>query len=504
MRHLSLIIGLFLTFIAPTSAEVILKGLARVEGKLIPFQSAANLSPGADMIISLKSDKEVTGVLTLKANGTKNKLADVSLMPNVNSTFPGRDKSIKLSNIGEYSFEFEGGDERVSLSVIISEEQGLSEKLKALKLDLSSKNRPLKSMDTGSYTSFSYADENIPDLREKYSAKVSTRSAGSKIYREYADSVVLILTDDGLGSGVRVSRDKILTNKHVVGEATKVMLVEKPENFNNNIEAGRRLTGTVIRYDEVKDLALIQVSAKLSGRVVKLANEREVEIAQKAHAIGHPRGEFWTYTQGVVSQIRDNYKWDAGDNKFRQANVIQTQTPINPGNSGGPLFTPKGTLMGINSFGSPTSPGLNFAVSYSSVKEFLASSNNVVAPSISQVNTNGRSSQKAGDGDIFDSCVETNNQRFPRLKLVCDVNGNGKIDLFIGEEEWKTAEGLVPVFMLFDENENGEGERKITVVPTKAGQKFTIVYFDTRETGQWTSIGYDYDNDGDIDEWAEM
>jgi Trypsin-like peptidase domain len=88
------------------------------------------------------------------------------------------------------------------------------------------------------------------------------------------------------------------------------------------------------------------------------------------HAIGHPTGEYWTYTKGVVSQFRPNYPWSA-DGTGHRANVIQTQTPINPGNSGGPLLSDDGKLVGVNSFKSIGSDGLNFAVAASEVREFL-------------------------------------------------------------------------------------------------------------------------------------
>ena len=69
----------------------------------------------------------------------------------------------------------------------------------------------------------------------------------------------------------------------------------------------------------------------------------------------------------------------------------------------------------------------------------------------------------------------------------------------------ENSRGLVPVFMLFDENENGEGERKNYRCPHKSWAKIYYRLFrHSGNRGQWTSIGYDYDNDGDIDEWAEM
>jgi S1-C subfamily serine protease len=77
--------------------------------------------------------------------------------------------------------------------------------------------------------------------------------------------------------------------------------------------------------------------------------------------IGHPTGEAWSYTTGVISQYRQNYEWQAEGNSIRhRADIIQTQTPINPGNSGGPLLSDSSNLIGVNSFKSG-GEGLNFA-----------------------------------------------------------------------------------------------------------------------------------------------
>jgi S1-C subfamily serine protease len=73
----------------------------------------------------------------------------------------------------------------------------------------------------------------------------------------------------------------------------------------------------------------------------------------------------------------------AGDSAMmgreHRATVIQTQTPINPGNSGGPLLSDNGRMIGVNSFGDPKAQGLNFAVSVSDVRAFLASPNSAIA-----------------------------------------------------------------------------------------------------------------------------
>jgi len=133
------------------------------------------------------------------------------------------------------------------------------------------------------------------------------------------------------------------------------------------------LIGTVIKVNEEKDLALVRVDSLPSHvRPIPLKLDSPPTIGEDAHAVGHPRGEVWSYTRGYVSQYRVKYGWNTGvDDPSHKADVIQTQTPINPGNSGGPLVNSEGELIGLNSFGDPKSPGLNFAVAITSIQNFL-------------------------------------------------------------------------------------------------------------------------------------
>ena len=201
-----------------------------------------------------------------------------------------------------------------------------------------------------------------------------TRSAkDAQIYRAVSSSVVLILTKDGLGSGTLIGPSgDIITNWHVVKGYSSVAVVFKPviegrEPTREDIKAGQ-----VVKYDEIADLALVKVTEVPQGRnPVRLGDGSDISIGSDVHAIGHPTGEAWTYTKGVISQYRLGYEWEVKDDKFKHhADVIQTQTPINPGNSGGPLFSDSGTLIGVNSF-KATGEGLNFAVSVDDVKRFL-------------------------------------------------------------------------------------------------------------------------------------
>jgi S1-C subfamily serine protease len=202
----------------------------------------------------------------------------------------------------------------------------------------------------------------------------TTRGANEvRVYKAIAPSVVLIVTKDALGSGAVVGRGGlVVTNLHVVGAYDQVGVVFKPKVEGKQVSRADLHIGYVVRRDEVADLALIRVpDAPGDVPSIQIGSTGSVQIGDDVHAIGHPTGEAWTYTKGIVSQIRRDFTWTAEDHFSHKATVIQTQTPINPGNSGGPLIDNNLEIVGINSFKSD-GEGLNFAVSADDIKAFLA------------------------------------------------------------------------------------------------------------------------------------
>jgi len=191
-----------------------------------------------------------------------------------------------------------------------------------------------------------------------------------KLFRECASAVVLVLTKDSMGSGVVIDRSgHVITNHHVVGPSTTVVVVFKPRNGQDlTKDLARR--ATVEKVDEIADLALLKIDTPPpSLSILPLGNASTLEVGTDVHSIGHPEGEIWTYTRGTVSAIRNNYEATIGGKVFR-ANVIQHQTPTNPGNSGGPLLSDSCAIMGINTFVKGRE-GLNFAVSVDTIRRFL-------------------------------------------------------------------------------------------------------------------------------------
>lgn len=205
------------------------------------------------------------------------------------------------------------------------------------------------------------------------SSGTQTRSpAGPQLYQQTVGGTVLVITESSLGSGVRVAQQFIVTNWHVVGEKKyAAILFWRPNVTDLTTLTDKDLVpALVLGTDSRRDLALLLVDPKKVppyATIIKSASLSEVFVGQDVFAIGHPEGLFWSYTEGVVSQIRRNFSWVSSSSKHR-ASVIQTQTPISFGSSGGPLFDQKGRLIGLNT--GSRAPGLNISVAVDEVTNF--------------------------------------------------------------------------------------------------------------------------------------
>src|SRR5713101_4545934 len=155
-----------------------------------------------------------------------------------------------------------------------------------------------------------------------------------------------------LGSGVIVDKKGyILTNNHVVEQATKIQV-----QFNGE---SARYTAKVIGTDEETDLAVIKIDTSRELPTAKLGNSDGVQVGDWVLAIGSPFGLQATVTAGIVS-AKDR---SGIGHQFQR--FLQTDAAINPGNSGGPLVDMAGQVIGINTAiitGSRGYEGVGFAL----------------------------------------------------------------------------------------------------------------------------------------------
>src|SRR6266851_2059667 len=137
-----------------------------------------------------------------------------------------------------------------------------------------------------------------------------------------------------LGSGVIVDkRGYILTNNHVVEQATKIQV-----QLNGD---PTRYTAKLVGVDEPTDLAVIKIEAGKDLPIAKLGNSDGVQVGDWVLAIGSPFGLQATVTAGIISAK------DRGGIGQQFQRFLQTDAAINPGNSGGPLVDLAGEVIGI-------------------------------------------------------------------------------------------------------------------------------------------------------------
>ncbi len=165
---------------------------------------------------------------------------------------------------------------------------------------------------------------------------------------------------NSLGSGFIINRDGyILTNNHVVGDATEIKV---------RLSDGREFTAKVVGKDPPTDIALIRLEkAPHDLPTVALGDSDELEQGDFVLALGNPFGLSGSASFGMVSAKARSLQNGPFDD------FIQTDAAINPGNSGGPLFNMKGEVVGINT--AIVSPqigqGIGFAVPISLAKQLL-------------------------------------------------------------------------------------------------------------------------------------
>jgi S1-C subfamily serine protease len=195
------------------------------------------------------------------------------------------------------------------------------------------------------------------------------------LYKRVGPSVVSIVTErnnsveDGSGSGFIYDHDGlVVTNYHVVVDAARVLVV-----FSDGTQSEASLVG----LDQDSDLAILQLENTPPELIkpVELGDSSQVQVGQRAIAIGNPFGDFaQSMTVGIVSAMGRVVQ--SPNSQFSNAELIQTDAAINPGNSGGPLLDSKGRVIGVNTLirsSVQQSSGVGLAVPVNTVKRIVPS-----------------------------------------------------------------------------------------------------------------------------------
>ena len=171
---------------------------------------------------------------------------------------------------------------------------------------------------------------------------------------------------NALGSGVVLKDGLVVTNFHVVRDATDIRVV---------LADRREFKGVPVLADEAADLAVIRLQGANIDDIasIRIGDSDALEVGDLVLAIGNPFGVGQTVSSGIISGLARS--GSGGSALPDDSYFIQTDAPINPGNSGGALVNMRGELVGINTLivtRGGGSVGLGFAIPANLVAQVVA------------------------------------------------------------------------------------------------------------------------------------
>jgi len=162
------------------------------------------------------------------------------------------------------------------------------------------------------------------------------------------------------GSGCIIEGKRILTNAHIVGDATfiQVRLYGQPEKY----------TARLLAVSHEADLALMTVDDPAFFKGVEPLEFGELpRVQQDVLVYGFPLGgDTLSTTKGVVSRIEHQSYVHSSRNLL----AIQLDAAINPGNSGGPVMV-NGRICGVVMQNIPDLDNIGYTVPVPIINHFL-------------------------------------------------------------------------------------------------------------------------------------
>ncbi|HTW05941.1 MAG TPA: trypsin-like peptidase domain-containing protein [Acidimicrobiales bacterium] len=160
-------------------------------------------------------------------------------------------------------------------------------------------------------------------------------------------------TEEGAGTGiVLTSNGLVLTNNHVIDEATKISVTD--------IGNGQTYGATVLGYDSTHDVALLQLQGA-SGLTAAKLSSLPASVGQAVVAIGNAGGIGGTPTSAGGSVTALDQSITASDELTQRSEdltgLIEVNANIEAGDSGGPLVNTSGQVLGMDT---AASEGFNF------------------------------------------------------------------------------------------------------------------------------------------------
>lgn len=190
-------------------------------------------------------------------------------------------------------------------------------------------------------------------------ASAAKAQSAQEIAKKTFGSTVLLVMEDvngqplSLGSGFFVRDGEIASNLHVIEGAARGYAKIVGQQAKYDIDG-------ITAFDPERDLVILKISGARASALA-LGGSDAVQVGETVYAVGNPKGLEGTFSQGIVSSIRE-----VGTDK-----LLQITAPISPGSSGGPVLNSKGEVIGVSVATFRGGQNLNFAIPSNHLKALL-------------------------------------------------------------------------------------------------------------------------------------
>jgi serine protease Do len=155
-----------------------------------------------------------------------------------------------------------------------------------------------------------------------------------RVAERVSNAVVGIGQRWGVGSGVVIAKDQILTNAHNV----------RADEVTVTFPDGHTAAGRVLGHDIDGDLAVIGVETG-DLPTIEWTTNGQPGIGAAVFALSNPGGRGLRVTLGFVTGVERSFRGPRGR---RITGSIEHDAPLLPGSSGGPIVNADGQLLGLN------------------------------------------------------------------------------------------------------------------------------------------------------------
>ena len=181
----------------------------------------------------------------------------------------------------------------------------------------------------------------------------------TKISKHMVKIYVSLSSGYGLGSGVVIAENQVITNCHVVSSAKTI-----------KVTAGEQeLDARMIKADWYHDLCILEVNG-IQAPVVNMLASQQLQYEQPVYSIGFANN---------LPQANANYGHIKALFPFDDGVVIRTSNTFKPGDSGGGLFDEMGNLVGIITVKSPGANAYYYHMPVEWVKKLMAQPEQIAA-----------------------------------------------------------------------------------------------------------------------------